>query len=68
MGGSNILAENFGPPLQMTWSVIPIAFKRGIKYFRLGVQKFQAKVHAWSGRSKYIATGCITENLINVTV
>ena len=27
----------------LKWSVIMIAFKRGIKYFR-GVQKFQAKV------------------------
>ena len=57
MGGPNISAEIFGPPLQMTWSVILIAFKRGIKYFR-GVQKFQAKVvqgPLFRG-SKYIAT------------
>ena len=58
MGGSNISAENIGPPLQMRWSVILIAFKSGIKYFR-GIQKFQAKVvqgFHYLGRFKYIAT------------
>ena len=40
MWGVEFLAEKFGLPLKMTWSVILITFKRGDKLF----QKFQAKV------------------------
>ena len=48
-GGSNISAEIFGPLLQMTWSVILIAFKRGIKYFTEGSSKSGPGVHFLRG-------------------
>ena len=54
MGGLNISAENFGPPLKMTWSVILIAFKWWDKIFHRG-----SKISSKSGRLSTLANSSV---------